>query len=117
MAKQKKVVAARLFDLATVIGRRHLIQLTVDAQCNPVILSLKQVPDYRVETDHGSFAKKRADRQNAFRIHHHVNDHWKVAEASVLSVAIIGLDLHETLFQGSDATPRLRVADQPRLPP
>jgi hypothetical protein len=78
MVAPKTVTVTRLFNTATVIGNRHLIQLTVDAQHDPVILSLEQLPDYRIETDHGSFAKKQADRQNAFRIHHHVAGQWKV---------------------------------------
>jgi hypothetical protein len=78
MVKPKQVTATRLFNIATVIGNRHLIQLTVDAEHNPVILSLEQLPDYRIETDHGSFAKKQADRENAFRIHHHITGQWQL---------------------------------------
>jgi hypothetical protein len=77
MVKPKKVIAKKLLNIAKVIGNRHLIQLTVDAEHNPVILSLEQLPDYRIETNHGSFAKKQADRENAFRIHHHITGHWK----------------------------------------
>src|ERR1041384_3165358 len=76
MTKKQQVVAKRLFEFASVIGERHLIQVTVSANLDPVILSLEQPPDYRIETDHFRFPKKKADRPNTFRIHYLVSDEW-----------------------------------------
>lgn len=76
MAMPKKIVAQRLFDFASVIGDRHLINATVGPRLDPIVLSLEQQPDYRIEKNHGSFAKKRADRLNSFRLHSLVGGEW-----------------------------------------
>jgi hypothetical protein len=63
--------ATKLFEFAEIIGDRHLITATVGPNLDPVVLSLEQAPDYRNERPGwASFAKKRADSPNRFRMHH-----------------------------------------------
>jgi hypothetical protein len=76
MAKKKRLIATHLFDLAPVLAGRHLIHVTVGPAREPVLLSLEQPPDYRVETSHGSFSRDRAASPNRFRIHHLLDNSW-----------------------------------------
>jgi len=76
MAKSKTIVAHRLFYFRDVVEDRHVITTTVGPDLNPIILSLGKEPDYRVEKAGASFAKKKANQPNDFRIHHYVEDEW-----------------------------------------
>lgn len=80
--RRREVVAKRLFGFSEVIGDRHLIGVAVGPRLDPVVLSLEQDPDYRTEhPGWASFAKKRADRPNRFRIHHRVATHaWRAID-------------------------------------
>ncbi len=80
MARKKRFKTMHLFDLASVLVGRHLINVTVGPDRNPVLLSLEGTPDYRIETDHGSFARDRADRPNHFRIHRLHDQAWRVID-------------------------------------
>ncbi len=77
MAKKKRIIAKHLFDLPTVLAGRHWITVTVGPTQDPLVLSLEQQPDYRIETASASFSKDRADRPNHFRIHHLVGQSWQ----------------------------------------
>src|SRR5262249_48614233 len=59
-----------------ILGSRHLINVTVSPSLDLVLLSLGQPPDYRAETEHFSFPKRRAGRPNHFRIHYRAGDDW-----------------------------------------
>ena len=72
----QRAAARKVLEFAPIVGPRHLITATVGPSFDPVILSLDRTPDYRLETGHGGFPKKRADEPNAFRIHHLVNEEW-----------------------------------------
>ena len=76
------IEARRLFDFSDVLGSRHLIACTVGPDFDPVVLSLEQAPDYRMESPgQASFPKKRAGIPNRFRIHHLVsNDVWETID-------------------------------------
>ena len=80
MAKSKTIVAHRLFYFRDVVEDRHVITTTVGPDLNPIILSLGKEPDYRVEKVGASFAKKKANQPNDFRIHHCVEDQWFTVE-------------------------------------
>lgn len=78
---RREVVASRLYEFAQVIGERCLISASVGPYLDPVILSLEQDPDYRTESPGwASFAKKRADRPNRFRIHHLSSGAWRTID-------------------------------------
>ncbi len=79
---RRSIEAKRLFGLSEVIGDRHLISVTVGPNLDPVVLSLEQDPDYRTESPGwASFAKKRADQPNRFRLHHQVAaDSWRAID-------------------------------------
>jgi hypothetical protein len=79
---RRTIEARRLFAFTEVIGDRHLINVTVGPRLEPVVLSLAQAPDYRIEEgpDRPSFPKKRADRPNGFRIHHQAGGVWRVVD-------------------------------------
>ena len=79
---RRDIEARRLLGFAEVVGDRHFIAATVGPELDPVLLTLEQQPDYRIETAAGaSFPKKRAGRPNRFRIHHRVADEaWKVLD-------------------------------------
>jgi hypothetical protein len=70
VAKKRQVVAGRLLENASVLQGRHLLNITVGPDLCPVLLSLDRQPEYRIETDHGSFSRARATSPNHFRIHH-----------------------------------------------
>ncbi len=76
MAKAGRTIEARrLFAFSEVIGDRHLVSCTVGPNLDPVVLSLEQAPDYRMESPgQANFPKKRADIPNRFRIHRLVSD-------------------------------------------
>jgi hypothetical protein len=76
MTQPKPIVARHLFHFRDVVGDRHIITTTVGPDLNPVVLSLGKTPDYRVEKSGASFAKKKANRPNDFRIHHFLEDQW-----------------------------------------
>jgi hypothetical protein len=76
MRRTKSVTARRLLDFAGVVGHRHIVNVTVGASLDPVILSLEGTPDYRLATGHGSFPKQRAVSPNHFRIHHRTDGNW-----------------------------------------
>jgi hypothetical protein len=79
----RTVVARQLFEIAGVVGDRHLINVTVEPHLDPVVLSLEQPPDYRIESPGwASFPKRRADRPNRFRIHHRAEDRWRALDLS-----------------------------------
>ena len=79
----RTIVAPRLFELKEVIGDRHMIGVAAGPNLDPVILSLEQPPDYRVENPDGPrFPKKRADRANRFRIQHNAGGGWQVVDLS-----------------------------------
>ena len=82
MSKRAKVVVARrLFALPEVVVGRHLINVTVGPDLDPVVLTLEQPPDYRTESPGwASFPKKRADRPNRFRIHHQAGGMWRATD-------------------------------------
>ncbi len=83
MSKPRTTIEARrLFDFSDVIGSRHLIACTVGPNLDPVVLSLEQAPDYRMESPgQVSYPKKRADSPNRFRIHNLVTDDvWKTID-------------------------------------
>jgi len=71
-----------LFAFSDVIGSRHRIACTVGPHCDPVVLSLEQAPDYRMESPgQATFPKKRADIPNRFRIHHLGSDDvWEITD-------------------------------------
>lgn len=79
---RRHILGRRLFDFSDVIGDRHLIACTVGPHLDPILLSLEQAPDYRIErSGQASFPKKRADIPNWFRIHHLVSDDvWETIE-------------------------------------
>lgn len=73
----ENIVARHLVDFETVIGDRNLITVTVGPQLNPIILSLGKLPDYRRENSSGvSFAKKKSDTPNDYRIHYCEGEDW-----------------------------------------
>ncbi len=73
--KRIQVRAERLFRFSDIVGDRHLINTTVGPGLNPVLFSLHEAPDYRIEQPGwASFPKKWAARPNHFRIHHRVAD-------------------------------------------
>jgi hypothetical protein len=77
LSKRTKTIEARpLFEFANVIDNRHLVAASVGPNLDPLLLTLDEKPDYRIETspDQPSFPKKRAGRPNRFRIHHQVAD-------------------------------------------
>ena len=76
MSKTRQTLEARrLFSISDILGNRHLIDLTVGSRHQPIMLSLEQIPDYRMEKAGGAtFPKKRADSPNRFRIHHMLSD-------------------------------------------
>ncbi len=83
MSKPRTTIEARrLFDFSDVIGSRHLIASTVGPNLDPLVLSLEQAPDYRMESPgQANFPKKRADIPNRFRIHHLVSDNvWETID-------------------------------------
>ena len=62
-----QVQAAHIADFSEVIGDEHRIVVSVGADLSPIILSLRQTPDYRmVKSGGASFPKKRADLPNQF---------------------------------------------------
>ena len=76
MRKSSRATAMRQVVFATVLNGRHLINVSVGPSYDPVLLSLEGIPDYRKETNHGSFAKKQAARPNQFRIHRLAGNEW-----------------------------------------
>jgi hypothetical protein len=78
---RRTIVARRLFGLPEVVGDRHLINVTVGPDLGPVILSVEQPPDYRIESPGwASFPKCRAARPNRFRIHHQAGGRWRAVD-------------------------------------
>src|SRR5262245_16083792 len=76
MPKRTHVPARRRFDIGDLVGDRHLIRVTVSANLQPVVLTLEQPLDYRIEKGHGNFPKKTADHSNSFRIHFKTGEEW-----------------------------------------
>jgi hypothetical protein len=76
MPKRAVITARRLFDLEDVVGDRHLVQVTVSANLEPVVLTLEQPLDYRIDKEHFSFPKRTANRANCFRIHSRKREKW-----------------------------------------
>lgn len=76
MAASRPIVARHLFDFREVVGDRHVVTTTVGADLNPVVLSLGNSPDYRVEKEGASFAKRKASEPNHFRIHYRREEQW-----------------------------------------
>jgi hypothetical protein len=73
----QQVQPVHIADFSEVIGEQHLIAASVGADQSPVILSLRQTPDYRkVKAGGGSFAKKQATVPNQFSIHYLVGEDW-----------------------------------------
>jgi hypothetical protein len=93
MARPARVPARKILDFASVLGGRHLVNVRATPALDPILLSLEQPPDDRIVTDHGSFPKKRADRPNAFRVHHLAGVEWQA------------LDLEETAENYHDVQP------------
>lgn len=67
-------------DIADVIGDANFITVSVGSDLNPVVLSLQQPPDYRIEKQGASFAKKRASRPNRFSVHYPLDGEWRRLE-------------------------------------
>lgn len=73
----KDIQATHIVDLADVVEGRHVITAAVNPHGDPLLLALKQSPDYRtIKPGGASFAKRRADVPNAFSIHYLANDEW-----------------------------------------
>ncbi|QDT88567.1 hypothetical protein [Gimesia algae] len=73
----EKIRARPLADFETVIGNRNLITVTVGPRLNPIMLSLGKLPDYRQENSGGaSFAKKKSETLNDYRIHYYAGEDW-----------------------------------------
>lgn len=76
MAKTKRAVADRVATFADLLGGRHLITAAAGPDLEPVLLSLGNDPDYRRETQHGSFPKHRAATPNRYRVHFRSGEEW-----------------------------------------
>lgn len=76
MAKQKRTTAERLLAFGDQLGGRYLITVAVGPSFDPMLLSLEQPPDYRTETTHGSFPKRRAASPNRYRVHYQAGEQW-----------------------------------------
>ena len=64
-------------DFREIIGDQNLVTVSVGFDSSPIVLSLRQPPDYRtVATSGASFFKKRASKPNNFSIHHLAGDEW-----------------------------------------
>jgi hypothetical protein len=85
VARKKHIVAKRLFEPATVLAGRHLINVTVGPTLDPILLSLEQWPDYRTQTSHASFSRNRARRPNHFRVHRLAGLTWEVLDLAPTS--------------------------------
>lgn len=73
-------------DYADVIGDQHLITATVGQDLSPVLLALKQPPDYRVTKSSGaSFSKRQARKPNNFSVHYFVDEDWHTVELEATS--------------------------------
>ncbi len=69
-------MAQRVVSFCDVTEDRHVITVTVGPSLEPIILSLRQSPDYRREAGWASFPKQTANHLNEFRIHYSVGDDW-----------------------------------------
>jgi hypothetical protein len=68
----QKVQARHLFRFADILGDLHLIAKSANAspECCIVLLSLKEIPDYRTTSNTlATSAKRRSDSVNHFRVH------------------------------------------------
>lgn len=76
MAKQRWTTAKHLMGFADLLGDRHLITVAAGPDLDPVMLSLGQAPDYRVEKANASFPKHRAASPNRYRVHFRADEEW-----------------------------------------
>lgn len=79
MAKRstKRIVGQRFANYRDVIEDRHFITAVIGPLIEPVLLSLRQTPDYRWEDATGcSFPKQRAAKANDFRVHYLAGEEW-----------------------------------------
>jgi hypothetical protein len=76
MGTQKRVVARKVLEFAAVLGNRHLITVTAGPSLEPILLSLEQMPDYRITTADASFPKRQAAKPNSFRVHYQAGEQW-----------------------------------------
>lgn len=82
MAKRIPITANHLFDFADVLNGHHLIAVSVGPSLDPILLSLKQSPDYRKSTSGGDFPKRQAACPNQFRVHSQVAEEWSFLDLS-----------------------------------
>lgn len=61
-----------VLSIPAVIGARHLVTISVSPAGELLLLSLEQPLDYRTTGPGASFAKLRAGRPNAYRVHHRI---------------------------------------------
>lgn len=71
-ADTMSLAVQHVLSIPEIIGERHLVTVTVSPTGEPILLSLEQPPDYRTATAGASFTKLRADRPNAYTIHHRI---------------------------------------------
>ncbi|MGH7137969.1 MAG: hypothetical protein ACREHD_19645, partial [Pirellulales bacterium] len=102
------IVAGHLFAFGDVVRDRHVVATTAGPDLRPIVLSLGQMPDYRVEQAGGSFAKKKATQPNDFQIHYCVEDQW-----FGLDLECTNENIHAVQPLGADAwlLVRCRAAD------
>ncbi len=76
--KIKEITFTHIHDLANILGDENLISASLSAEGMPILLSLKQQPDYRIATspDKPSFPKNKSDKENTFSVHWFENETW-----------------------------------------
>ncbi len=83
MTPKKTIRTARTahaIDFADVIHDGHLITVSAGHGLDPLMLSLKQPPDYRIERSGGSFPRRQAARPNDFSVHYLMKGDWHTVE-------------------------------------
>lgn len=74
-----KLPATRLANVKDIVGDRHVIRITAGPLLEPVILSVREAPQYRHPTLERTVSRKVGER-NDFRVHYLVDGEWRVIE-------------------------------------
>jgi hypothetical protein len=77
VAKERRIVARRLFEFAGVLRGRHLVTAAAGPALEPVLLSLERPPAPGAEGGRSCFAGRRSDGPNRFRVHRLAGDSWE----------------------------------------